>query len=506
MQDALLHAENISKKFGNTIALDRVSLRIPEARVYALLGKNGAGKSTLINTLTGALVPDSGEVYIRDTALEGMGAKRITHAQSLGVSVVYQELTVIDYLSVMDNVFLGTWYSRHGVIDTKKATLELQSIFDELQLNIDAHALLIKLSPSQRQLVEISRALIQKPQLLILDEPTSSLGLHEVAILFRMIRKLQENKSSIIYVSHRMSEIHEIADTIGIMRDGKLISEIEQKDSSVEKVVRLMLGEAYSPTQGKTARKGPARAKEPCLKVVNISLKPKIKDLSFTLYKGEILGIAGLLGSGRSEILEALAGLRKIDEGSVQLMTDKRFLDITAHGFLKTKMHGVGFVSEDRKKCGILPNLSVEENVVLTNMARVSRCSVINSRKVKKDTARIVREMDIKLESTKTNILSLSGGNQQKVVIGKWFYTNCKVLLLDEPTRGVDIKSKTQIYELVQNWVKKTNSSALVVSSEIEELPLLCDRIVILNKGRMINPTAGHADADALLTQILKEG
>lgn len=506
MKNELLRVTNISKKFGNIVALDNVSLCIPESTVYALLGKNGAGKSTLIHILTGSLVPDKGQVSIRNTHLEGMGIKRITHAQSLGMGVVYQELSVIDYLSVMDNMFLGKWYTKNGIIDKKRASLELRNIFDDLHINIDVHALLINLSPPKRQLIEISKAIIQKPQLLILDEPTSSLGIHEVEILFRMIRKIKKNKSSIIYVSHRMSEIYEIADTIGIMRDGKLVSEVEQKNSSIEKTVNLMVGEENKKVHMHISESEENRIKEPALKVTNICIKPKIENVSFTLHKGEIVGIAGLLGSGRTEILEAIAGLRKIDGGTVELMIDKSLKDITACGFLKTKMHGIGFVSEDRKKCGIVPNLSVEENVIVTNMAQVSTCSVINSHKVKKDTMRIASEMDIKFENTKVNILCLSGGNQQKVVIGKWFYADCKVLLLDEPTRGVDIKSKTQIYKIVQNWVRKTDSSVIVVSSEIEELPLLCDRIVILNKGRIINPPVFTKDADALLTQILKEG
>ena len=505
MKDDLLVATAISKKFGNTIALNDVSLRIPQAQVYALLGKNGAGKSTLIAILAGARMPDAGHVHIRGTALEGTGVQRITCAQSLGIRVVYQELSVINYLSVIDNIFLGTWYSKCGVIDKKKAELEIQAIFEELELHVDPHELLVNLPQPKRQLVEICKALIQKPKLLILDEPTSSLGMHEVEILFKMIRKIKENKSSVIYVSHRMSEIREIADVVGIMRDGKLVSECKQKQVSIEDVVRFMLGEKPPLTALPHKEKIQMR-QEPVLTVANIRIHPKVDNVSFTLYRGEVLGIAGLLGSGRTEVLEAIAGLRKTEQGSIQLVQGSDSMDITNYGFLRTKRHKIGFVSEDRKQCGILPNLSIEENIVMTNMARVSTSSVIRKGKITCAAKRIAAHMEVKLQSTKDSILSLSGGNQQKVVISKWFYADSKVLLLDEPTRGVDIASKTHIYARVRDWVKETQGSVVVVSSEIEELPLLCDRIVVLHNGRIKSPQPPCNDADALVKYILKEG
>jgi simple sugar transport system ATP-binding protein len=491
-----ISATGISKRYPGVVALDDVSVTIARGEVRAVLGKNGAGKSTLIRALTGAEIPDEGKVIIGGRELVAPAAQRTRQAAELGVRAVYQELSLVPDMTVAENLFLGSWPRTGIVVDGKAMNDRAAELIDRLRFPIDPRRTVASLEPAKRQLVEIARAMSGSPRLVILDEPTSSLSSEEVELLFAAVRAMADQGVAVLYVSHRMKEIRAVADTATILRDGRHIATRPIADTTTEEVVEMMLGatvEASAPIALAPPRAAVA------LSVRNLGLGTKVTDVSFDLHEGEVLGIAGLLGSGRTEILRAIAGLDEPDRG--QMMRGGAVL---RGSFQERLRAGISITPENRKDDGIFPLLGVDENVVLADPAKVSRRGILNASRIRAATATIVSRLSVKTADQSTPIGTLSGGNQQKLVIGRCIFAGADILLLDEPTRGVDVEAKAQIYALVRE-LAANGKSVIFVSSEAEELPLVCDRIVVLKEGRLTEEfSAPDIDTDDLMNAVIR--
>jgi len=480
------------KRYAGVLALDNVDFAIQPGEVRALLGKNGAGKSTLIRLLTGAETPDEGSVMLAGQSLDQAGENRTRQAAHLGVRPVYQELSLVRDMSIAENMFLGVWPRRMGVLDHRDMADRAAEALANLGLSLDPGTMIAALSPAERQLVEIARAMMGDPRLVILDEPTSSLAAAEVEQVFAAVRRVQALGAALIYVSHRMKEIREIADTATVMRDGRVISTLPIGAADTREIVRMMLGH----DEKKDEMVVPHAAGPVLLGVRNIAYRPKLEDVSFELRQGEVLGIAGLLGAGRTELLRIIAGLETADAGTVTLDG----ADVTQEDWSGMLKRGLGMTPESRKDDGIVPLLGIDENTVMADTRAVSSYGVLSARRIAAATRDIVARMSVKAPKTTTPIGTLSGGNQQKIVIGRWVYAGSRLLLLDEPTRGVDVEAKSQIYAIIRRLAAE-GKSIIFVSSEIEELPKVCDRVLVLRDGRIVETfTAPDIDADELMT------
>jgi len=483
------------KRYPGVLALDCVNFEIRAGEVRALLGKNGAGKSTLIRMLSGAEAPDSGEVLIDGKRLEQPGQSRTVEAARLGVRAVYQELSLVPGMSVAENMFLGRWPHYGGVLDHALMKRQAGAALQRLGLDLDPDTEVAALSPARRQLIEIARVLLGQPKLVILDEPTSSLAAAEVEVLFRAVRVLTAAGIAVIYVSHRMTEIREVAATATVMRDGRIVGTVPVAGVATADIVRLMLGhEEHREQRVQSVAAGPV-----VLEACDIVLPPKLRGVSLQLHRGEVLGIAGLLGSGRSELLKAMAGLAAPNSGTILIdgkpVRHARYRDMVRRG--------IGFTPESRKEEGMIPLLGVDENIVATNFDKVERAGVLSWRRIAEATRDIIGRLEIMAARTTTPVNTLSGGNQQKVVIGRWVYASARVLLFDEPTRGVDVEAKTQIYAIIRK-LAADKRSVVFVSSEVEELPKVCDRVLVLRDGRIVDEfTAPDIDAEELLASCI---
>ncbi len=487
--------ENVSKRYGGVQALAHTSFSIDRGEVRALLGKNGAGKSTLVRLLCGVEAPDEGVVTLGGTRLE---RPNVRLAQQLGVRAVYQELSLIPYMTVAENLFMGRWPKRRGQIDQRSMLAESEAALGRLGLRIDPRRPISELSIADRQMVEIARALAEEPALLILDEPTSSLGAGEVDRVLQAVDTVRSSGVAVIYVSHRLAEIRRIADTATIMRDGRVISTIPMAGTSTRDVVEMMIGELSQETRLVAGTPEPGRV---AMTVRALTLAPKLEDVTFDVRAGEVLGIAGVLGSGRTELLQVMAGLRTPDSGEVELNGRR----IEGRGLAHAKRLGIGLTPEDRKNDGIFPELGVDENLVIADWERVSSLGVISPSRLQSAARHAIDSMSVQVRNPRTPIGNLSGGNQQKVVIGRWLHAGSRLLLLDEPTRGVDVHAKAQIYELLRK-LAESGASVVFVSSEIDELNLVCDRAIVLAGGRIVaEQRAPDIETDTLLLAAVGE-
>ena len=494
-QTLVAAVHSATKQYPGVLALDDVDFEIHQGEVRALLGKNGAGKSTLIRLLTGATVPDSGEVTIDGAALTGSGTQRTVEAARLGVRAVYQELSLIVGMSIAENLFLGRWPSSMGVLSHGEMEHQARETLARLGLKLDPRRRVATLSPAERQLVEIARVMIGEPKLVILDEPTSSLAAAEVELLFKAVRSLAAAGIAVIYVSHRMSEIRQIAEAATVMRDGRVAGTVEVAGADTAEIIRLMLGHS----EQKDRLVGEARGGDTVLSVRHLAVPPKLAGVSFDLRRGEVLGFAGLLGSGRTELLRAIGGLDAVRAGTV-LLDEK---DITRGSYGERVKSGIGMTPESRKEDGIMTLLGVDENTVATDFSKVAVNGVISASKMAEAAGDIIRRIGIKTARIDTPVGTLSGGNQQKVVIGRWIYAGSRILLLDEPTRGVDVEAKSQIYALIRQLAAE-GKSIIFVSSEIEELPKVCDRVLVLKDGGFVQEfVAPGIETDALMAACL---
>lgn len=474
--DTLLRAEGIEKSFSGVRVLKNVDLEIRRGEVHAVMGENGAGKSTLIKILTGVYPLDSGRIYY-DGRLVSIDSRQ--DAKDLGIAVIYQELSLIPTLSVAQNVLLGQERCRAGVFLNRRAMREeLQRLMDAYAFCLDPEAVVETLSIAQRQTVEILKALSMKSSLIIMDEPTASLNVQESDNLFRTIEVLKARGVSILYISHRLEEVYRLADRLTILRNGEKVAVLDQRDIAPEEVIRLMIGKDLERRD--EPREMRRSERKVLLEVDRIGRKGEFSDVSFDLREGEVLGIGGLVGSGRSEILHCIFGVGRPDSGSIRL--SGRPLRGSAERSIRL---GLGLVPEDRRTQGFVPLLSVVRNVALSNYDIVSGASpfVRGSSELAMG-ARAIERLDVRPADPQARVANLSGGNQQKVVVGKWLMRDLKLLLIDEPTAGIDVGVKDEIYGLIEELAGK-GVAVIIVSSDLQELLRVSHRIIVMRKGRV---------------------
>lgn len=477
----LLEMTDVCKSFPGVKALDHARLVVRRGSVHALMGENGAGKSTLMKCLFGIYEKDEGSIKIDGEEVRFTGPK---NAMENGVAMVHQELNQVLKRNVMDNIWLGRYPTKFGIISERKMYNDTQKLFKELEINVDPKVIMSNLSVAQRQMVEIAKAVSYNARILVLDEPTSSLTSVEVAHLFKIIRRLRNEGCGIIYISHKMDEILEISDEVTVMRDGKYVSTDAAKYLTMDAIIKKMVGReltnVYPPKDNVVG--------DELMRVENLTARYNhVKDVSFTLKSGEILGFAGLVGSGRTEVLETIFGIDEKADGTVYLKGKP--LDIkNPRDAIRSKL---ALLTEERRSTGILGGLSVRENACIANLHSYLRWGLLSDKKMMNDADSIIRAMHVKTPSQKTEIKNLSGGNQQKVILGRWLLTNPDVLLLDEPTRGIDVGAKYEIYELIIDLARQ-GKGVLIVSSEMPELMGICDRIIVMSGGRIAGEVDGR--------------
>ena len=481
-QDILLRMTDITKTFPGVKALDGVSFELKKGTVHALMGENGAGKSTLMKCLFGIYTKDSGQIFLEGKEVNFKNSKE---ALNNGVAMVHQELNQALKRSVMDNLWLGRYPMIGGVmVNERKMLQDTKAIFEELEIDVDPHRIMSTMPVSQRQMVEIAKAVSYNSKVIVFDEPTSSLTEEEVEHLFKIINMLRDRGMGIIYISHKMAEIKRISDYITVMRDGTHVATKPAAELEMNDIIRLMVGrELNNQFPPKTNKPG-----DVYLKVENLTAQYSLlKDVSFEARRGEVLGLAGLDGSGRTETLENIFGEATRKSGTITL-GGKPCLNRNPGESIK---NGFALLTEERRATGIFSILDIRENTVISSLKKHLRFGLwLSSKSMKKDTQWSIDSMRTKTPSQSTKIRSLSGGNQQKVIIGRWLLTEPDVLLLDEPTRGIDVGAKYEIYQLILDLACK-GKTVLVVSSEMPELLGICDRILVMSGGRL----AGEVDA-----------
>ena len=481
-QDILLRMTDITKTFPGVKALDGVSFELKKGTVHALMGENGAGKSTLMKCLFGIYTKDSGQIFLEGKEVNFKNSKE---ALNNGVAMVHQELNQALKRSVMDNLWLGRYPMIGGVmVNERKMLQDTKAIFEELEIDVDPHRIMSTMPVSQRQMVEIAKAVSYNSKVIVFDEPTSSLTEEEVEHLFKIINMLRDRGMGIIYISHKMAEIKRISDYITVMRDGTHVATKPAAELEMNDIIRLMVGrELSNQFPPKTNKPG-----DVYLKVENLTAQYSLlKDVSFEARRGEVLGLAGLDGSGRTETLENIFGEATRKSGTITL-DGKPCLNRNPGESIK---NGFALLTEERRATGIFSILDIRENTVISSLKKHLRFGIcLSSKSMKKDTQWSIDSMRTKTPTQSTKIRSLSGGNQQKVIIGRWLLTEPDVLLLDEPTRGIDVGAKYEIYQLILDLACK-GKTVLVVSSEMPELLGICDRILVMSGGRL----AGEVDA-----------
>ncbi len=472
----MLEMKDINKEFPGVKALDNAQLTLRPGTAHALMGENGAGKSTLMKCLFGIYLEDSGEIYFNGERVTFANPKQALEA---GISMVHQELNQVKQIRVQDNIWLGRYPKKGLVVNEKKMYEDTKRILTDLGIDVDPRDKIDDLSLSQCQMVEIAKAVSYNSKIIVMDEPTSSLTEQEVEHLFRIINKLKAEGCGIVYISHKMEEILTICEDVTVMRDGQWISTNPASELTTEKIINLMVGRDLT-------NRFPPKDNVPgetILEVKNLTAtyQPSIQDISFELRKGEILGVAGLMGSRRTEIVETIFGVRKKQSGEIllhnQIIENKDAKQAINHGF--------ALLTEDRRKTGIFGVLDIKFNAKLANIGSyANKLGVLDNKKIEKDTQWVIDSMKVKTPSQRTLIRSLSGGNQQKVILGRWLLTNPEILMLDEPTRGIDVGAKYEIYQLIIDLAKK-DKGIIMISSEMPELLGITDRILVMSNGRV---------------------
>lgn len=472
----IIEMKNISKSFSENQVLTEVDFEVRKGEIHALMGENGAGKSTLVKVLTGIHHRDSGIIKIKGKEVEFSNPKQ---AEEEGIVVIHQELNIIPYLTVAQNIYLGKeiTYGKTGILNTDKMNKLAAKTLKQLGVtDIKPQDIAGELSVGKQQMVEIARALSTNAEVIIMDEPTSALTDREIEKLFNVIHSLKEQGVAFVYISHRMEEIFQICDRISILRDGNYIGTKYIADTSFEEVVKMMvgreLGERYPVKNNKIG--------EVIFQVENLTINGLFESVNFEVREGEILGVSGLMGAGRTEVMEAIFGYRKKDSGTVKL-NGKPLKTNHPINLIKEK---IGFITEDRKGKGLVLDSSIRENIALTNFEIISKFGVIERSEERNLVEKLIRKLRVKASSIEQKAKTLSGGNQQKVVIAKWLGINPKVLILDEPTRGVDIGAKKEIYSIM-NQLAKNGVAIIMISSELPELLGVSDRIMVMHEGKV---------------------
>lgn len=485
----LLCMTNISKQFPGVCALDDVQLQVRKGTVHGLMGENGAGKSTLMKCLIGMYTPDAGAIIFKNKKISVLNTH---YALSKGISMIHQELNPIPHMTIAENIFLGretrTWY---GLVDMKKMNQRTKELLDRLAIKLDPHTKMVALSIANTQLVEIAKAVSYDSDLIVMDEPTSAISEAEVRALFKIIRSLKEQGRSIIYITHKMDEVFEITDEITVFRDGKYISTDPTHTLSRNLLIQKMVGRELT----EMFHKEPAKIGETVLEARGLT-GPKFKNVSFEVKQGEIFGVAGLMGAGRTELLEAVFGVTGRDSGEVFIDGKKALIRSPADAIRL----GLALLTEDRKLTGLFLNAMVRDNMVIANMKQYGRGMFIDSRKIASDCEKMREQLRIKTPSLTQIIKYLSGGNQQKVLISRWLLTEPSILILDEPTRGIDVGAKAEVHRLMTELTRQ-GKTIIMISSELHEILGMSDRIMVMHEGDKIGELSR---AEATQEKILR--
>ena len=471
----LLEMRSISKRYPGVVALEDVSFTVRPGEVHALVGENGAGKSTLMKILAGAESRDAGEIFLNG---EPIHVDNPHHALALGINVIYQEFNLVPHLSVAENIYLGREPAARvpGFINFRRLYGQAQETMDSLGVAVDVHQEVSRLSVAQQQMVEIAKATSRNSTIIVMDEPSATLTEYELANLFALIRELQSRQVGIIYISHRLEEVFQIADRVTILRDGRHVSTMDVSDTNRDELIRLMVGRELKESIPKRA----AEVGEVLLEVRGLTREGEFQDISFEVRRGEVLGIGGLVGAGRTEVARAIFGADRLDSGEIFWKGERVRFRSPREAIEK----GIGLVPEDRKTLGLILNMAVRENITLANLDLLSVLGFVRRRQERKETDEFIRSLGIRTPSGEQEVRNLSGGNQQKVVLAKWLFTQSQLLIFDEPTRGIDVGSKVEIYELM-NKLTAQGDAVIMISSELPELLGMSDRILVMHEGRI---------------------
>jgi ribose transport system ATP-binding protein len=489
--ETLLEMCDITKRFPGVVALDRVNLSVEKGEVHVLVGENGAGKSTLMKILTGAYSKDKGQIFFMGKELY---VKNPREALDLGISMIYQETSLVPHLNVAENIYLGREpLFPSGWLNKSKQYDWTEKILKKLHLRFLPTTSITKLGIAQRRMVEIAKALSADSKIMIMDEPTAALTEVEIDELFSLISQLKKTGISVIYISHRLEEITKIGDRVTVLRDGQKISTSEISDVDIPSLIRMMVGRKVDETL--YYKKEDAKIGEECLRVEGLSRKGDFKDIDFTVKKGEILGIAGLVGAGRTELVRAIVGADPIDRGKIFI--EKKEVKIRSP--YDAISAGIGLLPENRRDDGLALDLSVKDNITLANVTRFTRLGWICKSNEHSETEIYRKNLKIKCQQLNQSVKFLSGGNQQKILIARWLITNTKILIFDEPTRGIDVGTKAEIFGLINRLAKK-GVAIIMISSYLPEILTMSDRIMVMREGRI---TARFEKEDANQEKIL---
>ena len=480
----IIKFQSVNKHFGGTRALIDVSFGIKQGEIHALVGENGAGKSTLMNILAGLFLQDSGEIVFKGETVKIYNPHV---SRSMGIATVFQELKNCANLTITENIFLGREKIKGIFMDYAAMNEYAAEVLESYGLEIDVKTQMSKMSVAQMQLVEIAKAIDLKADVLILDEPTSALTVNETKKLFDNVRRLKESGVTTIFISHRLEEVFEISERISVLRNGEYLGTYEKEKTNTDEIIKLIAGKELV-REYMQQKKETRDFADTVLSVRNLTYKTLIKDISFDLKQGEILGFYGLQGSGRTELLETVFGIRKRDSGSISV-NGKEQKKLSSRTSIRNKM---GMMTEDRKLSGIFFNMDLNDNIAVIHDKDIQRGGFINSNLVVNMTRKYVEKLSIKCSGLFQMVANLSGGNQQKVVLARCLSTDPKILLLDEPTRGVDVGAKAEIYELLKSLRENDNRSLIIVSSELPEIILLCDRVIVMRNGQVTGELKGE--------------
>ncbi len=484
--EPILKITNISKSFPGVKALDRINLNVGKGEVHALLGENGAGKSTLVKIIVGAYKKDEGSIIFNNQNREFNSP---AEAYKSGISVIYQETSLIPQLTVLQNIFLGMEhsYSFLKIIDHKRLIREYQEVCGKLGFHFNRNELARNLSIAEQKMVEILKAMVHNASFIIMDEPTDSLADNEIRHLFEIIRDLKNHQITVLYITHYLDEVFQITDRITVLRDGKKVDTVNTTEVNTQDIVKMMVGQEISSSARQTTK---TKEKREAIRVEHLTRKNVLSDISFTAYEGEILGVTGVIGAGKTELGRAIFGADKIDSGQIFLYGEPCHI----YSPVEAVKHGVGMLPEDRKNFGLLLNHEVYKNITMSALERFISSMIIRKGEEPSVTEQMVNRLDIKITSPYQSAKYLSGGNQQKIVVGKWLTANPRILIMDEPTRGIDVGSKNEVHKIMKRLAEE-GTCIIFISSEVPEIVEVSDRILVMKKGRI------HAEYSRGVTQ-----
>ncbi len=483
MSDYILEMQNIYKSFPGVQALKGVGLAVRPGTVHGVMGENGAGKSTLMKIAIGLYRPDSGSIILRG---KSVSFESVNDALSQGISMIHQEMSPLPYMTVAQNIFLGReMKNRLGLIDHRAIDTASAAMLKELNINLTPRQIMGKLSVAQMQLVEIAEAVSRKADLIIMDEPTSALTEKEVAHLFTIIKSLKERGVAVIYITHKMDEVFAITDEVSVYRDGEFVGREDSVNLNREKLIKMMVGRSID----QFFQKENAEFGAPVLEVEGLTRQGYFRDISFTVHEGEIFGVAGLIGAGRTEVMESLFGVAPRQAGVVKI----RGKPVNIENPYDAIRHGIAFLTEDRKRSGLYLNLSVRDNITMPSLRNNLNALFINHRALRKLCTDAVGTLSIKTPSLDQLVMFLSGGNQQKVLVSRWLATAPSLLIMDEPTRGIDVATKSEIYKIMSSLARE-GKAIILISSEMPEILAMSDRIMVMHEGRKVGEI-GRAEA-----------